>query len=73
MNNRIYGPMIYRPSDSNHKFDTRRGIKIDTNTDDFLAILDEMAFKYGVSCAELIEALKYVNITDLNGLRFVQR
>eukprot|EP01084_Bolivina_argentea_P295294 508340_1 len=73
MDNYIIGPMIYKPKDTNHIYDKNSGIKIDTSADDYLQIFDEMAKKYGATTNELKEELKRVSISQLNGLRFVQR
>ena len=73
MDNYIVGPIICKPMDSNHKFDKSSGIKIDTSTNDYMKIFDEMAMKYGATTQELKLELKSHSISDLNGLRFVER
>eukprot|EP01084_Bolivina_argentea_P197907 339049_1 len=71
MDKHIIGPCIYKPNDANHIYDTQSGIKIDTQTDDYLSVFDEMAMRYGATADELKQQMKLVGIIQSNGLRFV--
>eukprot|EP00484_Ammonia_sp_Unknown_P025819 CAMPEP_0197037978 /NCGR_PEP_ID=MMETSP1384-20130603/15044_1 /TAXON_ID=29189 /ORGANISM="Ammonia sp." /LENGTH=345 /DNA_ID=CAMNT_0042468365 /DNA_START=38 /DNA_END=1075 /DNA_ORIENTATION=+ len=73
MDDCILGPLIYKPRDYNHKYDTVSGVKINTFTDDYHAVFDAMAQQYGATATELKRQLKVNGINELNGLRFVKR
>lgn len=73
MDNYIIGPIIYQPKDSNHTYDKSSGIKINKSTNDYEQIFDKMARRYGATSDELKTELENNGISDLNGLRFVER